>query len=845
MKTGGTLFFLAGAFLFPAFAAFPFPAGKPDSEAWVELMGSVGEELFLDYMGETEPEIPETLVAELSDRIEKEFPYHWDWMLQDSGGKFGDWLDLGHPPETLKRIVAGAIDGLDKYGGDASGLRAEFASLVEDDIPALDKEWLALYARTCELRREARLKNALAKWRRFVFARHFNMGGSHYAYTEGQSDAQNERHFRPGAALCVLEMDGNYGSIKTLLEDANGVIRNPDVSWDGKRILFAWKKSDREDDYHLYEMDAGSGEIRQLTFGLGFADYEGVYLPDGGIVFNSTRCVQTVDCWWTEVSNLFACDGDGGFLRRLSYDQVHVNFPTMARDGRVLYTRWDYSDRGQLFPQGLFQMYPDGTAQTEFYGNNSIFPTTLLHARHIPGTTLAVAIATGHHTYQAGKLAIVDVRRGRQENSGVQLVAPVRNTAAVRVDAYGQEGDLFQYPYPVNENEFVLTYHPLGWRGKRDEARFGIYWMDVDGGRELLCSDPAGSCNQPVPFAARERPHMRPFTPDYRKSRGVYYIQNIYEGDGLKGVPHGTIKRLRVVALEFRAAGIGNNSNYGPGGFSFVSTPVAWNNGSWDVKIIVGDADIMPDGSAYFKAPARMPLFFQALDEKGHAVQTMRSWSTLQPGEIASCVGCHENKNMAPPVTTGYQPQALKGDPVELRPFYGPPRGFSFQKEIQPILDAHCAGCHNDRSVKRGERSPASTEQAPKAFSLLGETTVDEQSKRAWSDAYLNLVRGGPHKLVNWVHAQSEPPMLPPYSAGAAKSALVEMLAKGHRGVELNAGETDKIAAWIDLLVPFCGDYTEANAWNEEEKEKYARYRGKRLKMEELERENIRAFLEK
>ncbi|MBM3475822.1 MAG: hypothetical protein FJX75_21350, partial [Armatimonadetes bacterium] len=246
-----------------------------------------------------------------------------------------------------------------------------------------------------EARRRDLLAPHAAQLYRIVFTRHYDLGGSHYAYTEGQSDAQNERHFVPGSSLCLLEMDGLYGAVRTLLDDPGGAIRDPDVSYDGSRILFAHKKSLNEDDYHLYEMTVADGSVRQLTFGLGFADYEGAYLPSGDLVFSSTRCVQTVDCWWTEVSNLYTCDGDGRYLRRLGFDQVHTNFPTVTPDGRVIYTRWEYNDRGQIFPQGLFIMNPDGTGQTALYGNNSWFPTALLHARAIPGTGKYVAIFSG------------------------------------------------------------------------------------------------------------------------------------------------------------------------------------------------------------------------------------------------------------------------------------------------------------------------------------------------------------------------------------------------------------------------------------------------------------------
>ena len=197
-------------------------------------------------------------------------------------------------------------------------------------------------------------------------------------------------------------------------------------------------------------------------------------------------------------------------------------------DGRVIYTRWEYNDRGQLFPQPLFQMNADGTGQTEFYGNNSWFPTTIIHARGIPGTQKVLAIFTGHHSRQAGKLGIIDPAKGRQENSGTQLVAPVRPTPAERIDAYGQEGELFQYPYPLSETQFLVSYAPHGW----EQPRFGIYFMDIDGRRELLAADARIACGRMAPLAARPVPHLRPSAVDYRKTTGTFYMQDVYAGPG-------------------------------------------------------------------------------------------------------------------------------------------------------------------------------------------------------------------------------------------------------------------------------------------------------------------------
>jgi len=811
-----------------------------------------------------------------------------DWLARDGIAEAGR---VG--PRAVRTV-------LDELGPAGAGLRRKLDDLARAAVPDGDPRLVKLYVEACRQRRSQRLKPHAERLRRVVFTKHYDLGGSHYAYTEGQSDAQNERHFQPGSALCLLEMDGPDARVRTLLADPTGVIRDPDVSYDGRRVLFAWKKSLDEDDYHLYEMTVADRRIRQITFGLGFADYEGAYLPGGDLVFNSTRCVQTVDCWWTEVSNLFTCDSRGRYLRQLCFDQAHSNFPTLTADGRVIYTRWDYSDRGQIYPQGLFQMSPDGTGQTELYGNNSWFPTTILHARAIPGTGKIVAIFTGHHSSQKGWLGILEPGRGRQENHGARLIAPVRDTPAVHVDAYGQSGHQFQYPYPLDERTFLVSFRPekgsgvagaqhaAGRPGQRlptpSPPRFGIYLVTIDGRRELLASDPGISCNQPVPLAPRPVPPSRPNLVDYRKDKGTIYLHDVYRGPGLAGIERGSIRALRVVALEFRAAGIGANYNKGPAGGALASTPISI-EGAWDVKRVLGTAKVHEDGSACFVVPARTPVYFQALDARGQMVQSMRSWVSLQPGETASCVGCHEHKNTAPPVTRPSRamtagPQALESS--------GPPQGFSFIRQVQPILDRHCVRCHDQdepppylrvgphpgtrrrleapdvaqypgvprlapgQAVKpsqealllrssstRADKQPVPPGEIRPAFSLKGVQTLDAESERKWSDAYRALAH---RRVCNWINVQSAPPMLPPYTAGASQSPLVRLVTSGeHYGVRLAGPDLDRLVEWIDLLVPYCGDYTEA--LNETKLARYAHFLEKRRRWQAQEAANLADWL--
>jgi len=766
----------------------------------------------------------QSLQRALLDAISRHHPLEFDWVIQD----LGDNLDavrefhFRRTPEIERKMI-------EKVFGD-----------LGRDCPEISRgDFLATYRKAAAERREHRLARLKGLCGKFVFVKHFILGGSHYAYTEALSDGQGQRFFLPGGALCVYDV--GTGQVETLLADEDGVIRDPDVSFDGRRILFAWKKSDRGDDYHLYEMDYATREVRQLTHGLGFADYEGIYLPGGDIIFSSTRCIQTTDCWTTEVSNLYRCDKDGKHLRRLGFDQVATVYPKLMSDGRVTYTRWEYMDRGQIFPQPLFQMNSDGTGQTEFYGNNSWFPTSILHARGIPGSHKVMAVSSGHHTIQAGKLIEVDNAKGRQENTGVEYLNPRRPSRAVRVDNCDQHGTQYQYPYPFSERDALATISTtvLRWvygvnrnalHAPAGKQSYDIYFIDAEtDARELLYRDPELSSSQPIPLQPRPVPHRRPSMVDYTRTEGAYYMQDVYVGPGLEGVPRGTIKKLRVIALDWRVANVGDNYNHGPTSVSRVSNPVSIQNGSWGPKYILGEAPVHADGSAYFKAPARTPVYFQCIDEDGRAVQTMRSWSTLQPGEVMGCIGCHENKNEAPAADMR-NAEAFRSGAADLDPFYGIRRGFSFVKDIQPILDKHCVECH--RPGGRGAE-----------YDLTDARLDDPRAGRFWTRSYVTLTNHGhPNQHITWVHAQSLAPMIPPHHVGSAASPIFALLMDHHK-VRLSREELDKLAAWIDLAVPFSQGYTDQNAYDAEQMGQFEQFFNKRRYCELMERRGIEEFV--
>jgi hypothetical protein len=792
--------------------------------------------------------------------LSQKFPIETDWLMQETSGDFIEFSKSAKELNSWKNLIEAIISEL------SDPLQNDF----KKKLNSKRNDLIDLYVDAHKAKRKAFLSLLEEKGKEYIFVKRYRFTPSFFAYTEGLSDARNEHTFTPGAELCKASIENGKIKITTLLNDEDGMIRDPDVSYDGKRILFAWKKSYDQDDYHLYEYNTEDESIKQLTFGLGQADFEGKYLPDGNIIFNSTRCEQTVDCWKTDVSNLYLMKNDGRFLRRVGFDQVQTTYPTVMENGKIIYTRWDYNDRGQTFPQPLFSMNPDGTAQTEFYGNNSWYPTTITHARQIPGTNKVMATFCGHHTWQHGKIGIVDPSKGRQENVGIQLIAPIREEEPVRIDQYGQKGIQFQYPYPFNEDHFLVTSDPIN--GKV-HTPFSLYFMNSDGEREMLAWDKKLDCKQAVPLAPREKVFVKPTRVDYTKDKGYYYVQNVYHGAGADGIKKGSIKKLRVVSIEFRAAPIrGNHGDNNEGGVNvgnLSSTPIGLGQGAWDVKKVIGEVTVEKDGSAMFEVPARTPVYFQLIDSAGYVAQTMRSWSTLQPGETFSCVGCHEDKNESVPMAN--KSLAMAKGVQQLQSFHNIKEGFSFRKHVQPILNKNCISCHNNRDSKRlnnGENSisdllTSSSENkkgGDKAFSLLDEPVNGYAAGREWNDAYLNLLGASYNtdqdprsrtfkgsfksELVNWPGMQSVPTLLTPYYRGAATSKLMKILKKGHGKTSLTKQELEIISCWIDLQVPYCGDYKEANIWSEEEMKYYDYYLNKREKSDKEDADNIQKLLE-
>jgi hypothetical protein len=548
---------------------------------------------------------------------------------------------------------------------------------------------------------------------------------------------------RPDVGKLVL-LDAASGKITLLVDDPGGSVRDPEVHYDAGKILFSHRPSGT-DHYHLYEINVDGSGLRQITSGE-FDDYEPAYLPDGGIVFVSTRCRCWVNCWMTQVGVLYRCDADGGGLRRISHNAEHDNTPAVLPDGRILYTRWEYVDRSQVEFHHLWTINPDGTGQAVFYGN--LHPgTVMIDARPVPGTDQVVAsFSPGHgvNSHQ-GIVTLVSPKSGPNDRSSVRAL-------------HGRP--LAKDPYPLSADRFLVA------RGKQ------ILLMDGGGKTETLYTwDGDGQVQEPRPLLARPREKVIPSQTEADRQTGRFLLADVYRGRNLEGVRRGDVKKLLVLEILPKQV----NFSGGPDLISFL--------GTFTLERVLGTVPVEEDGSAFFEAPARRPLFFVALDDKDLSVKRMHSFTSLMPGQTAGCAGCHEPRTDAPAAIRPGDLAALRRPPQRIEPFAGFPDVLDFQRDIQPILDRHCLECHNPRRREGG-------------VSLSGDLGW------TFSQSFYALfvhrqVADGRNGLGN----------SPPRTVGSSASPLLKMLDESHYKVKVTPQEWRTVWLWIESAAPYAGSY--------------------------------------
>ncbi len=511
-------------------------------------------------------------------------------------------------------------------------------------------------------------------------------------------------------------------------------------------------------------------------------NYDACYLPDGNIVFTSTAPFIGVPCVQgsSHVTNSYLFNPKKEQIRRLTYDQDHNWCPVVLNNGKVMYQRWEYSDIPHFASRMLFTMNPDGTNQKELYGSNSYWPNSMFYARPIPGhPTKVVGIVGGHHgAPRMGEMVIFDPAKGRHEADGVvQRITDfgVKVEPVIMDHLVDHSWPKFLHPYPIDENNFLVAAKP------NEQAEWGIYLVDVYDNMLLIKEDPGYVLFEPIPFRQQITPPVIPSKVDEESEFATMYINNIYIGEGLKGVPAGTVKSLRLFTYQFAYHGMGGQINR------------VGLDGPWDIKRIIGTVPVEPDGSAIFKVPANTPIAMQPLDAEGKAVALMRSWATAMPGEVLSCVGCHESQNTVPPMGAR---MASRRPVSEITPWYGDTRGFGFEEEVQPVLDRYCISCHDGKN----NTLPDFTKKEPVEVDCAEEAY---KTGTKFSPSYIALrsyVRG--HTIESDLH------LLRPYEFHADNTELIRILDKSHQTVELSDEAKSRLYTWIDLNTPYHGNWT-------------------------------------
>ena len=591
------------------------------------------------------------------------------------------------------------------------------------------------------------------------------------------------RHSGRGDGLAILENWKHSPTPKLLVKDKlpTGSILHPDLSFDAARILFSFcdhtVSDGRQRAFYVYEAAIDGSWVRQITGtnadpmkGWGdrqtvlIEDFDPFYLPDGGFGMITTRTQTYGRCHGTRyvpTYMLFRSELDGSNIHQLSYSEANEWDPSMMHDGRIVYTRWDYINRHDVQFQSFWTIRPDGTDTRHFYGNYSRTPCMTAEAKAVPHSRLVVGTGTAHHSRTEGSIFVVDPLLGQDGLEPISKITPEARFPESQDSSGG--GAKFATPYPVSEEMYFVS-HP--GRGRR----YSIYLIDILGGRELIYSSDNSDTFSPIPVQPRPTPPILASTIAGKEEEdtGVFYVQNVY--DCTEPLEPGSIKRLRI------------NQIYGQPTNAKPDLSKANNE---NIKGILGTVPVNSNGSVAFRAPAGVPLQLQAIDENGMAVMTMRSLVFLQPGEVASCVGCHEHRNKTPDRTL---PQTITVH--EPAPSAGPQYagGFSFLRTVQPVLDRHCIRCHG-------------LDKTEANLNLLG------TRKGRYNTAHDSLTgRGG---LVKIAYRNNETPYSKPKDYFAHAGRLAKYLLNDHRKyVDLDRESFQCIVDWLDLNAQYYGDYS-------------------------------------
>ncbi len=699
--------------------------------------------------------------------------------------------------------------GLDT-GAETRRLQDTAAAAAVDPEAARDAR-RALYLEARRITRGLALRNPLLDFDAILFVKGAPTRFPHI------SDQYYGWWSRPGGGVFLLRgFASGRPQVRCLTAGwPEGSFVRPDLSYDGTRVLFSYcrhypgladlrdkaSKANVPEDafYHIFEMGLDGSGLRRLTRGR-YDDVDARYLPDGRIVFVSTRKGTALQCGRASaqatlqadlpdsyvrcggdnyrpvpVFTLHTMDADGGDLRAVSAFENFEWTPAVGHDGRILYTRWDYIDRfnGHFF--SLWAARPDGANPELVYGNFTVRPQVVYEARPIPGSRRLVATAGAHHSITGGSLILLDRTRGTEGDAPLVRLTP--EVPFPETEAWA--GTYYANPFPLSEEFFLVAWSDrrLPPHSRVDASdqnpvnAAGIYLYDAFGNLELLYRDPDLSSSCPIPVRPRPRPPVIAGTDDGTPQEGVFFVQDA--GAGLDAALRGAVRRVRVVGVPPKTQPHMNTPNLGV-------------SGEDPGKFVIGTVPVAEDGSAAFRVPAGVPVFFQLLDEQGLALQTMRTLTCVLPGQTLSCVGCHEPRETAPPSSRGVR-LAARREPA--RPVPGPDGTWPlrFDRLVQPVLDRHCVSCHRPDGAH------------PKAAAL-------DLTPAA---AYASLLAAAGNNLRGLAFERDRSV---PGDCPARKSRLWAVLTTdpGHTALGFPPDSLERLAAWMDLYAHRQGHFSDA-----------------------------------
>ena len=542
----------------------------------------------------------------------------------------------------------------------------------------------------------------------------------------------------------LYKLNTKTGQVRVLLDGDGGGVRDPEVHYDGRKILFSYRRAGT-DYYNLYEIEIDGKGLRKVTEGP-YDDFEATYLPTDDIVFVSTRSKRWVGCWKTQVGTLFRCDRKGRDIRPLSFNLEHDNTPAILPDGRILYTRWEYVDRSQVGYHQLWIMNLDGTDVLAYFGNQQHYPL-FIDAKPVPGSDELLLIDSPGHgrSDHRGYVCTVTTKYGPDDKRGYRRIT--RKAA-------------FNDPWPINNTYFLVASQKQILLGTREGDLAAI-----------LTYRGKANLHEPVALVSRPRERIMADRTDDSQSTGRMVLADVYKGRNMEGVQPGQIKKLLILEALPK-----------PVNFSGGMDLTSW-LGTFILERVLGTVPVEEDGSAYFEVPAGRTILFVALDANDLSVKRMQSFTNVQPGEVLGCVGCHEHRTLTPDLAGGNTLAAVRRSPSKIEPFRGLPDVLDFRRHIQPILNEHCVRCHNYSEPK-------------------GHVVLTEDLGVCWSISYYTLLATG--QVADGRNGFGNQG---PRTIGSSASELMRKIDCSHYEVTLTEKQWRTIWQWLESGAPYAGTY--------------------------------------